>query len=233
MTPNLRALCAVVALGGAAPTLPAQDAPRPAVNVEEPAGLVRALGRAQTVFRWRHRYFSLDPADRDAFDLVYALEGPGADNAVLWFDDGDQMVVLSRTGQGRIRPPDADTLSRRNPVIWAAPADRPLDVRVGFAPKLPPERTLDVDPLKRALAQAERALRSKFGLIGHALPPPRRVRAIFEGPAPQAWALGPDNQKVALPARFDTVDYEPLAIDFRTAQRLTFDRAPLRLELLP
>lgn len=209
----LAALLAALALAGAA--LPVPEA--------------RTIA-AERVFAFWADYNALPEDERDAFTLRYELRAqPGPDGQARRFwtgMEGEDWRALEPGPDGAVTPPAPDRLAAGLLLATDAPQGG-VAVNVQFVLTGAPAQAYELARLQAALAQTRTAMRRALGLRALIAPRPRRIDFVFDGPAPDAFAVFPDGREEELTGVFEhVIQLDPGARELRGAQTIRFGRPP-------
>lgn len=210
----IAALFAALALAGA--DLPAPDA--------------RTVP-ADRVFVYWGEYHALPEDERSAFTLRYELRAeraPGGEARRFWTRlEGEDWRALEPGPDGAVAPPAPDRLATGLQLATDAPQGS-VGVSLQLSLTGVPSQTYDLAHLAAGVAQARAVMRQVLGVRALIAPRPRRVDFVFDGPAPDAFAVFPDGREIELTRVFESVvEVDPGARELRGAQTIRFGRAPL------
>lgn len=194
----------------------------------------REIGPLSRLFPHWQDYLDLPADDRSHFTLAYVIgsnRGVAAEDIRLWYLDTSGEVELELAPDGQVlNPPDAHTLQAA-PTIWVNQPQGGMSVSMSFQAKLEngtePNRT---DTLL-ALEQANRAMRLTGGVAALFAPAFKTLIFVFDGTAPEAWAVRSDGSRTPLIVQEDRAIYRPNDRNMRDVERLEFGRPPLRVLL--
>ena len=183
------------------------------------------------IFPHWESYLDLDAADRDRFILRYAMRGP--EDAALWLETPEGGVeALIPDERGHVDPPDRAAFEREALIRVDAPPGT-MSVSMAMVPMLEPALSYEADALRTAAGQANAAMRKVAGVVSLFAPRMAAVRFIFDGPAPEAWAVMDNGERRALPVESDAVWFPVRERAFRRAVRVEFGAEPIALYLTP
>jgi hypothetical protein len=210
------------------------------------AGLMTVGAAAQPVEReiaplprlfphWQE-YLDLAEADRSHFTLAYVVgsnRGVAIETVRIWYGNTPGETELELAADGQIlNPPDAETLQAA-PMAWVNQSEGGMSISMVFQARL--ESAAEIDRLDTLLAleQANQAMRRIGGVAALFAPAFKTLVFVFDGPAPEAWAIRSDGSRTPLLVQEDRAIYRPNDRDLRNVERLEFSRPALRVLLEP
>jgi hypothetical protein len=196
----------------------------------------RAIGPLSLLFPHWQAYLDLPADDRSHFTLAYVIgsnRGVAVEDVRIWYEtpDGETELQLAPDGQV-LNPPGLETL-------LAAPTARVnqpgggMTVSMTFQALLGSGTEIDRIDTLLALEQANQAMRVTGGVAALFAPSFKTLVFVFDGAAPQAWAVRSDGSRTPLLVQEDRAIYRPNDRDLRDVQRLVFASPPLRVMLDP
>ncbi|MEO1040259.1 MAG: hypothetical protein AAFX09_12000 [Pseudomonadota bacterium] len=181
------------------------------------------------VFPYWEDYLEMDEAERDRFTLLYEVRGPG--DAALWLETAEGGTrLLAPDENGVVAAPDLAAFDRDAQIRVDAPPGA-MSVSMVMAPLLEPTLSYEADALRVAAGQANAAMRRIAGVAALFAPRMDAVLFVFDGPAPDAWAISPDGERRALPVEQNRVWFPVRERAFRGTERVEFGAEPVRLIL--
>ena len=210
------------------------------------AGLVVASAASQSVEReigpltrlfphWQ-TYLDLPAGDRSHFTLAYVIgsnRGIAVENVRIWYQSGAEAIELDLAPDGQVlNPPDSATLQAA-PMTWVNQPQGGMSVSMSFQAQLGSATEIDRLDTLLALEQANQAMRLTGGVAALFAPAFKTLVFVFDGTAPDAWAVRSDGRRTPLLVQEDRAIYRPNDRDLRDVERLVFARAPVRVLLDP
>ena len=179
-------------------------------------------------------YLDLPPDDRSHFTLAYTI-GSVRDIALedirIWYVTGAGETELELAPDGLVlNPPDAETLQAA-PTAWGNQPQGGMSVSMSFQASLGSNTEIDRLDTLLALEQANHAMRVTGGVAALFAPAFKSLIFVFDGTAPDAWAVSSDGQRTPLLVQEDRATYRPNDRDMRDVERLVFGRPPVRILL--
>lgn len=178
-------------------------------------------------------YLDLPAADRSHFTLAYTIgstEGVAIEDIRVWYTLGAAEIDLDLAADGLVlNPPGLDTLAA-SPVAWVNQPAGGMSVSMSFQARLDGQEIDRLDTLL-ALEQANQAMRQVGGVAALFAPSFKSLVFVFEGSAPDAWAVHADGRRTPLIVQEDRALYRPTDRDLRDVERLEFGRSPSRVLL--
>lgn len=192
----------------------------------------REVGPLARLFPHWQEYLDLPATDRSHFTLAYVIgsaRGVPAENIRIWYDTGagEAELVLDSGGQV-LNPPDLSILAA-GPVAWVNQPQGGMSVSLSFQAKLELEHEISRLDTLLALEQANRAMRTVGGVAALFAPSFKTLIFVFEGSAPDAWAMHADGSRTPLIVQESQVIYRPNDRDLRDVDHLVFGRPPTRV----
>lgn len=199
-------------------------------NAPDPAQLRPA--RVRQLFPYWTDYLSLNPADRDLFAVRYQMTGLREDGGTpgLWRREGETFQRLISEPDGSITPPDP-ALFEADGEVYTDAAPGEASITLIARPRIEPARSLPAPALTGAIAQANAAIRRRAGVLSLFTPSFKSVVLVFDGPAPDGYAILPDGRREALIAEQNTLRFHPRRRALRNAERLELGETPVSLAL--
>lgn len=210
------------------------------------AGLMAASAGAQSadheigplprLFPHWQDYLDLPADDRSHFTLAYVIgsnQGIAIEDVRIWYESSAGETELELAPDGLVlNPPDAETL-RVAPMAWVNQPQGGMSVSMSFQASLEAGNEIDRLDTLLALEQANRAMRLTGGVAALFAPAFKTLIFVFDGAAPEAWAIRSDGSRTALLVQQDRALYRPNDRDLRDVERLQFGRPPVRVLLDP
>tara|TARA_R110002051_G_scaffold324773_1_gene423542 strand:+ start:22372 stop:23043 length:672 start_codon:yes stop_codon:yes gene_type:complete len=194
----------------------------------------REVGPLPRLFPHWQDYLDLPADDRSHFTLAYVIgsnRGVTAEDIRLWYVDATGETVLELAPDGQVlNPPDAETLQAA-PMLWVNQPQGGMSVSMSFQASLGSGSEIDRLDTLLALEQANQAMRRTGGVASLFAPAFKTLIFVFDGTAPDAWAIRTDGSRTPLVVQEDRATYRPNDRDMRDVERLVFGRAPMRILL--
>ncbi|WP_417488801.1 hypothetical protein [Maricaulis sp.] len=207
-----------------------------ALLVSSAAGqsVAREVGPLARLFPHWQEYLDLPANDRSHFTLAYAIGSTGsvpAEEIRIWYenDAGETELVLDPGGQV-LNPPDLSVLDA-DPVAWVNQPQGGMSVSLSFQASLELGEEINRLDTLLALEQANQAMRRVGGVAALFAPSFKTLVFIFDGAAPEAWAVHADGRRTALIVQESQAIYRPNDRDLRDVEYLVFGHAPARVLL--
>ncbi len=194
----------------------------------------REAGPLPRLFPHWQSYLDLPEADRSHFTLAYAIgssRGVAPEEIRIWYqgEGGETELALDSGGQV-LNPPDAMTLQAA-PMAWVNQPQGGMSVSMSFQAQLGAGNEIDRLDTLLALEQANQAMRVVGGVAALFAPAFKTLVFVFEGTAPEAWAVHRDGSRTPLLVQEDRATYRPNDRNVRDVERLEFARPPVRVLL--
>ena len=194
----------------------------------------REVGPLARLFPHWQAYLDLPATDRSHFTLAYVIgstRNVPAEDIRIWYeiDAAETELVLDAGGQV-LNPPDLTVLAAE-PMAWVNQPQGGMSVSLSFQASLQPgDEIARLDTLL-ALEQANRAMRSVGGVAALFAPAFKTLVFVFDGTAPEAWAVHADGSRTPLIVQESQAIYQPNDRNLRDVDHLVFGRAPARILL--
>ncbi|SDM12033.1 hypothetical protein [Maricaulis salignorans] len=192
----------------------------------------RQVGPLVRLFPHWQDYLDLPADERSHFTLAYVIastRGVPAEDINIWYESGGNETGLALDSTGQVlNPPDLDTLAS-DPVAWINQPQGGMSVSLSFQANLEMESEIARLDTLLALEQANRAMRSVGGVASLFAPSFKTLIFVFEGPAPDAWAVTADGRRTPLIVQESQAIYRPNDRDLREVDHLVFGRPPARI----
>ncbi len=183
---------------------------------------------ASKLFPFLDLFLGIPAADRTKFTLAYfyKVESGGPLSFTL-ISPGGARTPLPIGSDGRVnRLPTLAELKARPTVEMNAPEGSKIKGGMMMLARMAPAATLDAVELTATLAQCQRAIKAKAGLIGFAVPKIKRL--VLHG-AGSGTAIDARGAARPLPVAAGTPSYDPELMPGIVTLKLA--RAPSRIEL--
>ncbi len=192
-------------------------------------GELREIGPLMRLFPHWQAYLDLPAEDRSRFTLAYHIsssQGVPAEEIRIRYTAGDISGTLELDPHGRVlNPPDA-ALIEAEPVAAINQPAGSMAARMAFEARFDDVMRVDPHDAVAALDQANQAMRRVGGVAALFAPSFKTVIFVFDGPAPEAWAIQDGQERTALTVQEDRVIYRPNDRDMRNVSEVVLGRAP-------
>jgi len=202
---------------------------------DEAGDAERIAGPLPRFFPHLDNYLEL-PADRRShFRLAYVI---GSDDGIppeeirMWYEHDGETRPFGIDATGRItRLPGIEALAAE-PDVWINQPDDD-DARFSLTMQFEYGRPLADryarEELARGIEQANRAIRQAAGVAALFAPNMKTVVFIFDGTAPEAWAVDAEGERTPLTVQENRAFFRPGDRSSRSVDHLEFGHAPRRV----
>lgn len=197
----------------------------------------RIAGPLPRFFPRLDSYLELPEDRRSHFRLAYVI---GADGSVapedirMWYAHDGETRSFGIDAMGRITHlPGAEALAAE-PDVWInqpADGDTRFSLTMQFEYGRPLADHYAREDLARGVEQANRAIRQAAGVAALFAPNMKTVVFVFDGAAPEAWAVDADGERTPLTVQENRAFFRPGDRSSRSVEHLEFGRPPQRVLL--
>lgn len=200
-----------------------------AAAAREPGRMAAPLPR---LFPHWASYLAIEPEERSHFTLSYVLQstrGVPPQEVRLWYSFDGEEIDLAADAQGRIVNPPSFAAMNAAPAVWTDQPEGSMSIAMLFEMNLPAAQRYAQSDMTTALAQANGAIRSAAGVASLFAPNYKTVVFLFDGPAPQAWAVDADGGRTALTVQEDRALFRPRDRANRSVSHIELGAPPIRV----
>lgn len=192
-------------------------------------GEMREIGPLMRLFPHWQTYLDLPPEDRSRFTLAYHIsssQGVPAEEIQIRYAAGEISGALELDPHGRVLNPPDPALMAAAPVATINQPAGSMAARMAFEARFDDVTRIDPHDAVGALDQANQAMRRVGGVAALFAPSFKTLIFVFDGPAPEAWAMRDGLEAAALTVQEDRVIYRPNDRDMRDVSEIVLGRAP-------
>ncbi|WP_417494542.1 hypothetical protein [Maricaulis sp.] len=189
----------------------------------------REIGPLMTLFPHWQDYLDLPAEDRSRFTLGYQIsssQGVPAEEIQVSYSAGDIRGTLELDAHGRVLNPPDTALIEAAPIAAVNQPPGSMAGRMTFEARFDDMMRISPHDAVGALDQANRAMRRVGGVAALFAPAFKTVIFVFDGPAPEAWAVRADMERTPLTVQENRVIYRPNDRDMRNVSEIVLGRAP-------
>jgi hypothetical protein len=179
-------------------------------------------------------YLELPADDRSQFTLAYRLhsnQGVAAEDIQVSYAAEEISGALALDTHGRVLNPPDTTLIAANPIATINQPPNTMGMNLSFEARFDDSTRIDPHDAVAALQQANHAMRQVGGVASLFVPAFKTVIFVFEGPAPEAWAVRNSGERTPLTVQEDRVIYRPNDRNMRDVSEVILGRAPDFIQL--
>lgn len=227
----MRSILAMVgaALLSVAPAVADDTASDVASDVE------RVAGPLPRFFPHLESYLDIPDAERSHFRMAYVVssaDGIPPEDIRMWYEHDGETRQFALDATGRItRLPGLPALDAE-PDVWInQPAGGGFSLSMQFEYSGPGATEFSRDALAMSVEQANRAIRSAAGVAALFAPRMESVVFVFDGAAPEAWAVDQNGERSPLTVQENRAFFRPADRRSRSVERIEFGREPVRILL--
>ena len=207
----------------------------PAFADDTASEVERVAGPLPRFFPHLESYLDIPDAERSHFRMAYVVsssEGIPPEEIRMWYDHGGETRQFGLDPMGRItRLPDPSALAAE-PDVWInQPAGGGFSLSMQFEYSGPGATEFSRDALAMSVEQANRAIRSAAGVAALFAPRMESIVFVFDGAAPEAWAVDQDGERSPLTVQENRAFFRPADRRSRSVERIEFGREPVRILL--
>lgn len=195
----------------------------------------RVAGPLPRFFPHLESYLDIPDAERSHFRMAYVVssaEGIPPEDIRMWYEHDGETRQFALDATGRItRLPGLPALDAE-PDVWInQPAGGGFSLSMQFEYSGPGDTGFSRDALAMSVEQANRAIRSAAGVAALFAPRMESVVFVFDGAAPEAWAVDRDGERAPLTVQENRAFFRPADRSNRSIERIEFGREPVRILL--
>jgi len=197
----------------------------------------RIAGPLPRFFPRLDSYLELPEDRRSHFRLAYVIGSDGGappEDIRMWYEHDGETRPFGIDETGRIAHlPGIEALAAE-PDVWI---NQPNDGEARFSLTMqfeygrPLAERYAREDLERGIEQANQAIRQAAGVAALFAPSMKTVVFIFDGAAPEAWAIDDAGERTPLTVQENRAFFRPGDRSNRSVEQLEFGRAPQRVLL--
>lgn len=195
----------------------------------------RVAGPLPRFFPHLDSYLELPEDRRSHFRLAYVIgsnSGIPLDEVRMWYEHDGETRPFGIDASGRITNlPDTEALAAE-PDVWINQPDDDgarFSLTMRFEYGGPLADRYEREDLARGIEQANRAIRQAAGVAALFAPSMKTLVFVFEGSAPEAWAVDAEGRRTPLTVQENRAFFRPGDRSSRSVEHLEFGHAPRRV----
>jgi hypothetical protein len=202
---------------------------------EVASGVERVAGPLPRFFPHLESYLDIPEAERSHFRMAYVVssaDGIPPEDIRMWYEHDGETRQFALDATGRITRLPGLTALDAEPDVWInQPAGGGFSLSMQFEYSGPGASEFSRDALAISVEQANRAIRSAAGVAALFAPRMESVVFVFEGAAPEAWAIDRNGERSPLTVQENRAFFRPADRRSRSVERIEFGREPVRILL--
>lgn len=195
----------------------------------------RVAGPLPRFFPHLESYLDIPEAERSHFRMAYVVssaDGIPPEDIRMWYEHDGETRQFALDATGRITRLPGLTALDAEPDVWInQPAGGGFSLSMQFEYSGPGASEFSRDALAISVEQANRAIRSAAGVAALFAPRMESVVFVFEGAAPEAWAIDRNGERSPLTVQENRAFFRPADRRSRSVERIEFGREPVRILL--